>query len=152
MNHEANTMPLAKASSYTTAIVDMLPLFGLAFSIVMLKGLKSLRCAYVGKSYMDRFINIIWTSFIGACLSVGCAAITPLLTREGVSESVTVGIVVFVAVCGVRIVDGMLYKYLHIHLIDTTTLTQDDRDWVKMSDEDKADAMQAWRDKEGEDE
>ena len=149
MNHEAVSMP-EKASSYISAIVEMMPLFGLAFSIIFLKGLHGLRSAYTGKSYAARFMNVLWTAFIGSCLAVGCAAIAPLV-REGIGPDAAIGIVVFIAVCGVRIVDGLLYKYLNIHLIDTTTQTSDDKEWSRLSDEDKADAMRQWRDK-GEDE
>lgn len=150
MNNGATTMPMAKAGSYINTLIDMLPLFGVAFSIVMLKGLKGLRAAYVGKSMFDRFLNIVWTSFICACLAVGCAMLAPLLYKE-VGPNVTLGIVVFISAGGIRIVDGFIFKHLGIHLIDTTTRTADDRAWDRLSDEDKADAMQAWRDK-GEDE
>lgn len=146
MYNEATPMPTAKAGTYLNTIIDLLPLFGLAFSIIMLKGLKGLRAAYVGKSLFDRFLNIVWTSFICSCLAVGCAAIAPLLYREA-GPNVMVGIVVFIAAGGIRIVDGFIYRHLGIHLIDTTTQTDDDREWGKMSDEDKANAMQAWRDK-----
>lgn len=139
-----------KAGSYINAIIEMLPLFGLAFSIIFLKGLRGLRSAYTGRSYAARFMNVLWTAFIGSCLAVACAAVAPLV-REGIGPDATLGIVVFIAVCGVRIVDGLLYKYLRIHLIDTTTQTADDKAWAGMSDEDKADAMQQWRGK-GDDE
>lgn len=148
MNHEATTMPMSKASSYINAIIDMLPLFGIAFSIVMLKGIKGLRMAYTGRTFLDRFLNVVWTAFLCACLSVACAAIAPVLNKE-VGPTAMIGIVVFIAVGGIRIVDGLLYKYLGIHLIDTTTQTKDDKDWAEMSNKDKADAMQQWHDKGG---
>ena len=150
MNHEATAMPMAKASSYINAIIDLLPLFGLAFSIVTLRGIKGLRAAYTGRQPMDRLLNLLWTSFICACFAVGCALIAPLLYKE-VGPTGTIGIVVFISAGGIRIVDGFIFKHLGIHLIDTSMQTQDDKDWAEMSNEDKADAMQTWRDK-GEDE
>ena len=66
---------------YVALFMDFLPLLGLAFTILMLKGLKAVKASYMGETFMARFANIIITSSIGALLAVGCAAVLPEPTK-----------------------------------------------------------------------
>lgn len=152
---EVSTMPAGKAESYINLMVDMLPLFGLAFSIIVLKGLAGIKSAYVGTSMLSRFLNIIWTATIGAIMAVGCAALAPVI-YPSIGLDASVGITVLMSVGGLRLVDSMVYKHLGIHLVDSESQSKEDREWADMSEEDKADALKQWHEneehKEGDDE
>ncbi|MBD5585563.1 MAG: hypothetical protein HDQ88_10810 [Clostridia bacterium] len=134
------------SASYATILLELLPLLGLAFSIGILRGLKGIKESYTGTSFFNRFINVVLTSAVGAVFAVGCALLIPLL-HTGVDENMMVGVVVFVSLCGVRLVDAVCYKYLGIHVISADESDDpDDNAWSKMSQEERHECMKMWQD------
>lgn len=143
-------MDSLKQGAYISVLMDLLPLFALAFSIFFLKGLKGLRYSMVNKSFIARFVNVIISSALGGVFAVGCALMLPLLDK-GSDPMVMVGVVVFVAVAGVKIVDGLLYKKLGVHFIDGSDPDSADSVWVSMNDKEKEDCIKQWQEHAAED-
>lgn len=135
-------------NAYISLFMDFLPLLGLAFTILMLKGLKAIKASYMGETFMARFINIIITSSIGAVLAVGCAAVLPLVYPSGANEASMAGIVVFMAVGGVRVVDGLVFKYMGIHLVDSTLVSPAESEWLTLSDKERQEVLKLWRERQ----
>lgn len=136
------------AASYVTILFELLPLLGLAFSIGVLRGLKGIKDSYTGTSFFNRFINVVLTSAVGAVFAVGCALLIPLL-HTGVDENMMVGVVVFVSLCGVRLVDAIFFKYFGIHVISLDDSDDpDDTEWSKMSPEERHECMKMWRNRD----
>lgn len=129
-------VPTERAQSYITIMLDFLPLFGVAFGILVMRGIKVVRTAYLGQSPLAKFFGVIFSATIGAALSVGCGAIAPLI-YPGASDSTVLGIVVFMSVGGVRVVDGLLYKHLGIHLVDASEQSENDKIWAELTEEEK---------------
>lgn len=132
---------------YVALFMDFLPLLGLAFTILMLKGLKAVKASYMGETFMARFANIIITSSIGALLAVGCAAVLPLVYPSGANEASMAGIVVFMAVGGVRVVDGLVFKYMGIHLVDSSLVSPAESEWLALSESERQEALELWRER-----
>lgn len=133
---------------YISLFMDFLPLFGLAFTILMLKGLKAIKASYMGETFMSRFVNIVITSSIGAVLAVGCAAVLPLVYPNGANEASMAGIVVFMAVGGVRVVDGLVFKYMGIHLVDSSLISPAESEWLTLSEGERQECLKLWRERQ----
>lgn len=119
------------AESWVSLLYDYAPLFLLGFTMCMLRGLRGLKASYLGKTFLSKMLNLVIRSSIGAGLAVACALIMPLL-KINPDPTTMLGVVVFVSVCGVQIVDGLIYKYMGIHLVDSTGLTEEDAQWQSM--------------------
>lgn len=139
-------------NAYLALLFDFAPLLIIAFTVFMLKGLKAVKSSYLGTSVMSRFVNIVITSAIGAILAVGCAALVPVVYPQA-NEASLFGIVIFLSVGGMRLMDTVLFKYLGIHLVDSTLeVSKSDSEWLALSDDDREKCMKMWRKvKEGED-
>lgn len=135
---------MEKSSAYLSLLQDLAPLFSLAFSIFFIKGLKGLRAGFLGRTFLARFANIILSSALGGAFAVGCALLLPLFDK-GDNPAVMLGVVVFVSIAGVRIVDGLLYKKLGVHFIDISDANSADSAWVNMSEKEREECMDAWR-------
>lgn len=133
------------SASYVQILLELLPLLGLAFSIGILRGLKGIKESYTGTSFFNRFINVVLTSAVGAVFAVGCALLIPIL-HTSVDENMMVGVVVFVSLCGVRLVDAVCYKYLGIHVISASEADDPENiEWSKMSEDERRECMKMWR-------
>lgn len=130
-------------NSWFSLITDYAPLLVLGFSICMLKGMKGLRMSYMGKTFLSRIFGLMIRSCIGAVMAVGCALLLPLLKIE-VDQSTMLGVVVFISVCGVQIVDGLVYKYLGIHLVDMSDTTIAESAWDKLDESEKLKALELY--------
>lgn len=134
-------------NAYLALLFDFAPLLVIAFTVFMLKGLKVVKSSYLGTSFMSRFVNVIITSAIGAILAVGCAALVPLVYPQA-NEASLFGIVVFLSVGGMRLMDTVLFKYLGIHLVDSTLeVSKSDSEWLTMSDEERDKCMKLWHER-----
>lgn len=142
-------MATEKQDAYLSLLLDLLPLFFLAFSIFFVKGLRGLRTSFLGKSFLARFVNVVISSALGGAFAVGCALLLPLLDKGG-DPTVMVGVVVFVSIAGVKIVDALLYKKLGVHFIDASETGSADSMWVKMSEEERENCMKQWQAQHGE--
>lgn len=141
----------SERNAYLALLFDFAPLLVVAFTVFMLKGLKVVKSSYLGVSIMSRFVNVIITSAIGAMLAVGCAALVPVIYPQA-NEASLFGIVVFLSVGGMRLMDTVLFKYLGIHLVDSTLeVSKSDSEWAVMSDEDREKCMKMWHKVQGED-
>lgn len=136
-------MNSTRASSYIALFLDFLPLFGMAFTILMLKGLKVIKASYMGETLMARLFNVILSSAVGAVLAVGCAAVMPLVYPSA-GEASMVGITIFMAVGGVRVVDGLVYKHLGIHLVDNSDASHAESEWLSMSRREREECIKLW--------
>lgn len=133
-----------KPSVYVSLLQDLLPLFALAFSIMFAKGIVGLRSGLMGKSVLANFFNIVISSAIGGAFAVGCALLLPLFNMP--TDSATMlGVVVFIAIAGVKIVDSLLYKKLGVHFIDASDKSSADAAWVNMSEEERKECIDAWQ-------
>lgn len=133
-----------KPSAYISLLQDLLPLFALAFSIFFVKGLTGLRASFMGKTFFARFIGVIISSALGGSFAVGCALLLPLFDKQA-DPAIMLGVVVFVAVAGVKIVDGILYKKLGVHFIDVSNSDSADAFWMNMSQKERHECMDSWR-------
>lgn len=140
-----NNVITVKPSDYWLSLLfDYAPLFLLAFFMGMLRGgLKGLRSTYLGKSFISRMFNLVVRSTIGAAMAVGCALLMPLLKIDP-DPTTMLGVVVFVSVCGVQIVDGVIYKYLGIHLVDVDA-SQEEAEWRGMDMETRKKVLEIYR-------
>lgn len=143
MYANGRTMNTQTGSSWFSLITDYAPLLLLGFSICMLKGMKGLRMSYMGKTFLARMLGLVIRSCIGAAMAVGCALLLPLLKID-VDQSTMLGVVVFISVCGVQIVDGLVYKYLGIHLVDMTDTTVTDSEWAKLDEIERIKALELY--------
>lgn len=143
-------METGKGDAYLSILVDLLPLFSLAFSIFFIKGLRGLRTSLMGKTFLAQFINIILSSAIGGAFAVGCALLLPLFDKQA-NPMVMTGVVVFIAIAGVKIVDGLLYKKLGVHFIDASDDDSADSAWVSMSQAERKECIKQWQAHQGED-
>lgn len=141
---------MEKPSAYMSLLWDLAPLFSLAFVIFFIKGMKGLRAGVMGKSFLARFVNVVISSALGGAFAVGCALLLPLIDR-GDSPAVMLGVVVFVSIAGVKIVDGLLYKKLGVHFIDVSDGNSADSAWMRMSEKEREECMDAWRETHEED-
>lgn len=133
-------------NAYLALLFDFAPLLAIAFTIFMLKGLKAVKSSYLGASAASRFANVVLTSAIGAMLAVGCAVFVPLVYPQ-VNEASLFGIVVFLSVGGMRLMDAAVFKYLGIHLVDSTLEpSKSDGEWLAMSDEEREECLKLWHD------
>lgn len=131
-------------NSWVSLITDYAPLLVLGFSICMLKGIKGLRMSYMGRTFLARIFGLMVRSCIGAIMAVGCALLLPLLKID-VDQSTMLGVVVFISVCGVQIVDGLVYKYLGIHLVDMNDTTVTDSEWAGLNEVEKVKALELYK-------
>lgn len=133
-----------KSSAYISLLQDLLPLFALAFSILFVKGLAGLRSSFMGKTFLARFMGVIISSALGGAFAVGCALMLPLFDKQS-DPAIMLGVVVFVAIAGVKIVDGLLYKKLGVHFIDVSNSDSADSFWMGMSQKERQECMDSWR-------
>lgn len=134
-------------NAYLALLFDFAPLLVIAFTVFMLKGLKVVKSSYLGGSLGSRFVNIVITSAIGALLAVGCAALVPVVYPQANAASLF-GIVVFLSVGGMRLMDTVLFKYLGIHLVDSTLeVSESDSEWLALSDEEREKCMKMWHER-----
>lgn len=145
---QGKVMETGKGEAYLSLLVDLLPLFSLAFSIFFVKGLRGLRTSFMGKTFLARFVNIILSSALGGAFAVGCALLLPLFDKQS-DPMIMTGVVVFVAIAGVKIVDGLLYKKLGVHFIDASDDNSADSAWVNMSQKERKDCIDMWQKKHG---
>ena len=143
-NVQEKSMPVAKASAYVDILLDLIPLFALAFSIFFLKGVKGLRKSCMGATGWANFANVIISSAVGGALAVGCALLLPLMDQSA-DPTVMIGIVVFVSVAGVKVLDGLMYKKLGVRFIDVSDNQSADAEWMQMSQEERQDCLRHWR-------
>lgn len=134
---------MEKHKAYISLLQDLLPLFALAFSIFFVKGLSGLRSSFMGKTFIARFFGIIISSALGGAFAVGCALLLPLFDKQS-DPSIMLGVVVFVSVAGVKIVDGILYKKLGVHFIDVSNSDSADSAWMNMNQEERRKCMDNW--------
>lgn len=137
-------MDVKQPNPYTTIFVELIPLFGLAFSMCVLKGLHGIKDSYLGKSFMSRFMNIILSSAFCAVLAIACALVLPLAGFSS-EPQVMLGVVVFVAACGLRLVDAVFYKAFGLHLVDPAMFSRAEREWNELSPEEREECMKLWR-------
>lgn len=135
---------MSKPSAYVSLLQDLLPLFALAFSIFFVKGLAGLRTSFMGKTFLAKFVGVIISSALGGAFAVGCALLLPLFDKQS-DPAIMLGIVVFVAVAGMKIVDGILYKKLGVHFIDVSNSDSADSFWMNMSQKERKECMDNWR-------
>lgn len=135
-----------KPVAYISLLQDLLPLFAAAFAIMFAKGVVGLRSGLMGKSLLANFLNVVISSAIGGAFAVGCALLLPLFNMPA-DAATMLGVVVFIAVAGVKIVDGLLYKKLGVHFIDASDKSSADAAWINMSEEERRECMDAWRHK-----
>lgn len=133
-----------KGSVYINLLLEFAPLFGVAFSILMLKGLRSVKASYMGQTIVSRLVNLVLTSIIGAVLAVGCAALLPLIYPQA-TDAALVGATVVMTIGGVRLMDGLAYKYFKIHLVDSSDMNPADSVWLTLSDRERRECMELWR-------
>lgn len=143
-------MDVKQPNLYLSIFIDLIPLFGLAFSMCVLRGLRGIKDSYLGKSFLSRFMNIILSSVFCAILAVACALILPLVGFSS-DPQVMLGVVVFIAVCGLRIVDSTVYKAFGIHIVDPAMHSRADREWEELSPEERDACMKLWREHKKED-
>lgn len=139
-------MPTERANAFTILLLDFLPLFCVAFAILMAKGLNSLRTAYKGGSWFAVLSGVFLSSTVGAALAVGCAALLPLIGLES-NDELMMGVTVFMAVGGMRLIDALLQKHLGLRVIDAGDAGDVQSQWAELSPEDKARAMRLWHEK-----
>lgn len=135
---------MERHTAYTSLLQDLLPLFMLAFSIFFVKGLTGLRTSFMGKTFLARFTGVIISSALGGIFAVGCALLLPLFDKQP-DPAIMLGVVVFVSVAGVKIVDGILYKKLGVHFIDVSNSDSADSAWMSMSQKERKECMDSWR-------
>lgn len=135
---------MEKQSAYVAILQDLLPLFALAFSIFFIKGLTGLRASFMGKTFLAKFVGVIVSSALGGVFAVSCALLLPLFDRQS-DPAIKLGIVVFVSVAGVKIVDGILYKKLGVHFIDVSDSDSADSAWMNMTQKERQECMDSWR-------
>lgn len=135
---------MEKHKVYISLLQDLLPLFALAFSIFFVKGLSGLRSSFMGKTLIARFFGIIISSALGGAFAVGCALLLPLFDKQS-DPSIMLGVVVFVSIAGVKIVDGILYKKLGVHFIDVSNSDSADFAWMNMNQKERRECMDSWR-------
>lgn len=137
--------------AYMSLLQDLMPLFSLAFSIFFVKGMAGLRTSFMGKTFAAKFANVVISSALGGVFAVGCALLLPLFDKQS-DPSIMLGVVVFVSIAGVKIVDGLLYKKLGVHFIDVSNDNSADAAWMHMSQKERRECMEIWRKtREGED-
>lgn len=134
---------MEKAGAYISLLQDLGPLFALAFSIFFVKGLSGLRSSFMGKTFVARFTGIVISSALGGAFAVGCALLLPLFDRQS-DPALMLGVVVFVSIAGVKIVDGILYKKLGVHFIDVSDSGSADSAWMNMSQKERQECMDSW--------
>lgn len=135
-------------NSYISLLIEFAPLFLMAFTILMLKGMQSIKAGYMGRSLMGRFLNLVLTSVVGAALAVGCAAIVPMVYPQA-TPGALVGVTVFMTIGGVRLVDGLAFKHFGIHLVDSTEMNPAQSEWLLLSDTERAQCMKMWNKHKG---
>lgn len=135
---------MEKSEAYISLLWDLVPLFSLAFSIFFLKGLKGLRAGLMGATFFTRFVGIVVSSALGGAFAVGCALLLPLFDR-GDNPATMLGVVVFVSIAGVKIVDAALYKKLGVHFIDASEAGSADATWASMNREEREECMRDWK-------
>lgn len=135
---------MERPSTYIALLEDLLPLFALAFSIFFMKGVAALRDGIMGKSLLHRFFGVMISSALGSSFAVGCALMLPLFDKPADSATM-LGVVVFVSIAGVKIVDGVLYKKLGVHFLDASNENSVDAAWVNMSQEERQECIDTWR-------
>lgn len=135
---------MEKHTAYMSLLQDLLPLFALAFSIFFVKGLAGLRTSFMGKTFLARFTSVIISSALGGVFAVGCALLLPLFDKQP-DPAIMLGVVVFVSVAGVKIVDGILYKKLGVHFIDVSNSDSADSAWMNMSQKERQECIDYWR-------
>lgn len=143
-DQRSKLMENLKQGAYISVLMDLLPLFALAFSIFFLKGLKGLRYSMVDRSFLSRFVNVIISSALGGAFAVGCALLLPLLDKRA-DPTLMVGVVVFVAIAGMKIVDGILYKKLGVHFLDGSDPASADSKWLSLTEREREECMEQWQ-------
>lgn len=136
--------PMEKSTAYMSILQDLLPLFALAFSIFFVKGLTGLRASFMGKTFLAKFVSVIISSALGGAFAVGCALLLPLFDKQS-DPAIMLGVVVFVSIAGVKIVDGLLYKKLGVHFIDVSNSDSADFAWMNMNQKERQECMDSWR-------
>lgn len=134
----------SKPDTYIALLLDLLPLFFVAFSILFLKGVSGLRSSFMRGSFLAQFANVVISSAIGSALAVGCALLLPLFDKNS-DPTVMLGIVVFVAVAGVKVIDAILYKKLGVHFIDVSNNHSSDAEWMRMTQDERQACLRSWR-------
>lgn len=137
-------------NSYVSVLFEFVPLFMMAFTVLMLKGIQSIKAGYMGRSLMGKFINLVLSSVVGAVLAVGCAALVPMIYPQATPASL-VGVTVFMTIGGIRLVDGMAFKHFGIHLVDSSGANPAESEWLLLSDAERVKCMELWHKHKGED-
>ena len=99
-------------------LMEFAPLFGLSFSIFALKGFRlshSLR--WTGGVWMH-MVDIVLSSAVGAFLIVGFCIMARVFKRD-LDGVAIIGLAAFLSVGGVSLVDGILFKYFGVHILDS---------------------------------
>lgn len=135
-----------RAGAYLSILIDLFPLMFLAFAIFFLKGLRGLRGGYMGASFFARFTNVVISSALGSALAVGCALLLPLFQHEA-DPMTMIGIVVFVSVAGVKVLDGIMYKKLGVHFLDISDSASADAEWSRLTQEEKHECLAIYRER-----
>lgn len=92
------------------------PLFGLALVAAALANLGELRKLCVGGNWLYRLGNFIIASAAAAALAVGSALCLDLVVDEP-SPMLSLGVLIFTAVAGVRGLDALAYRFFGLRLV-----------------------------------
>lgn len=103
--------------TFKEVLVEFAPLFGLSFSIFALKGFRlSHQTKWVG-GFWTHLLDIILSSAVGAFLIVSFCIIVMSVKPE-LNAVAIIGLAAFLSVGGVSLVDGIVFKYFGVRLID----------------------------------
>lgn len=137
-------MPADRVNPFLSLLYEYAPLFFLAFSVLVLRGLRVVKQGYLGKTFLDKFINIVLQSAVGAALAVGCAAVLPVVYPQ-ITPGVMLGATVVMTIGGMKFIDALAYKYFSIHIVDMADMEGPAGEWAAMSAEDRVKCMALWR-------
>lgn len=97
--------------------IDLLPpLFGLALVVAGMANLGELRRLCIGGNWLYRIGNFIIASAAAAGLAVGSALCLELIVNEP-SPMLSLGVLIFTAVAGVRGLDALAYRFFGVRLV-----------------------------------
>lgn len=118
---------MAISSTFKEVLIEFAPLFGLSFSIFALKGFRLSHSAKWVGGFWTNLLDITLSSTMGAFLITGFCILVAAL-RPDIGDMLVIGLAIFLSVGGVSLVDGLVYKYFGVHILDRRNRTDGDGD------------------------
>ena len=106
-----------QAAEYLDWFRSIWPLALLASVLAFLVGTRQLKRSYLQRNWFQLLGNMLWSTLVTGALALGSVALLPLVVQEP-TRGMEIGVVIFVCVFGIKLVDAVLHKAFGLSVVD----------------------------------